>query len=147
MRSRRPRHTAHGTSQPLTGTATGTTTLNLTTGAATSDGTGHLSPLGAETVHDELTLTLTGASTYTYTGTRAFMLANGDKLFSAITGSGTFTSTTAKNTETDTITGGTGGLAGAKGTYTDTSSLVVVSATATSQKSRFTAALKGQISY
>jgi hypothetical protein len=34
--------------------------------------------------------------------------ANGDKLFSAITGKGTLTRTTAHSTETDAITGGTG---------------------------------------
>ena len=43
---------AHGADRPLTGTGTGTTTLNLLTRAAASDGTGHLSHLGAETVHD-----------------------------------------------------------------------------------------------
>ena len=48
------------------------------------------------------------------------MAANGDKVFSAITGKGTFTRTTAHSTETDTITGGTGRFAGASGTYTDT---------------------------
>jgi hypothetical protein len=35
---------AHGTARPLAGTGTGTTTLNLLTGAATADFTGHLSP-------------------------------------------------------------------------------------------------------
>ena len=40
------------------------------------------------------------------------MAANGDKLFSAITGKGTLTRATAKSTETDTITGGTGRFAG-----------------------------------
>ena len=95
-------------------------TLNLTTGAATSGFTGHLSPLGADTGYDNLAFTLTGPSTFTYTGTRTFVAANGDKLFSAITGKGTFTSTAAHSTETDTITGGTGRFAGASGTYTDT---------------------------
>lgn len=75
------------------------------------------------------------------------MAANGDKLFSAITGKGTFTRTTAHSTETDTITGGTGRFAGARGTLTDTISSVVVSATATSQTSHFTAAARGQIRY
>ena len=37
---------ARGTVRPFTGTGTGTLTLNLTTGAATADFTGHLSPLG-----------------------------------------------------------------------------------------------------
>ena len=137
----------HGTARPLTGTGTGTTTINLTTGAATSDFTGHLSSLGAESGYDNLTFTLTGPSTYSYTGTRTFVAANGDKLFSAITGKGTLTRTTAKSTETDTITGGTGRFAGASGTYTDTVSSVVVSATSTSQTSRLTAAVQGQIRY
>ena len=138
---------AHGTARPLTGTGTGTMTLNLATGAATADFTGHLSPLGAETGHDNLTVTLTGPDTFTYTGTRIFVAANGDKLFSAITGTGTFTRTTARSTETDTITGGTGRFARASGTYTDTISSVVVSATSTSQTSRVTAAAQGQIRY
>jgi len=135
------------TARPLSGTGTGTLTLNLATGAATGDFTGHLSPLGAETGHDNLQFTLTGASTYTYTGTRTFVAANGDKLFSNITGKGTFTSTTGRSTEADTITGGTGRFAGATGTYTDTISSVVISTTATTQVSRITAAAHGQIRY
>ncbi len=140
----------HGTVRPVTGTGagtgTGTMTLSLVTGVATDDFTGHLSPLGAGTGHDNLTFTPTGASTFSYTGTRTFVAANGDKLFSAITGKGTFTRTTAHSTETDTITGGTGRFAGASGTLTDTISSVV-SATATSQTSHFTAAARGQIRY
>ena len=142
-----PAPAAHVTARPLTGVGAGTMTLNLATGAATAEFTGHLSPLGAETGHDDLAFTLTGASTFTYTGTRIFVAANGDKLFSAITGTGTFTRTTAHSTETDTITGGTGRFARASGTYTDTISSVVVSATATSQTSRVTAAAQGQIRY
>jgi hypothetical protein len=138
---------AHGTARPLTGTGAGTTTLDLLTGAATADFTGHLSPLGAETGYDNDTFTLTGPGTFTYTGTRTFVAADGDKLFSAITGKGTFTRTTAHSTETDTITGGTGRFAGASGTYTDVISSVVVSATATSQTSRFTAVAHGQVRY
>jgi hypothetical protein len=138
---------AHGTAQPLTGTGTGTMTLNLTTGAATAYFSGHLSPLGAETGYDNLTFTLTGPSTFSYTGTRTFVAANGGKVFSAITGKGTLTRTTAKSTETDTITGGTGRFAGASGTYTETVSSVVVSATSTSQTSRVTGAARGQIRY
>lgn len=138
---------AHGTVRPLTGTGTGTMTLNLTTGAATSGFTGHLSPLGADTGYDNLAFTLTGPSTFTYTGTRTFVAANGDKLFSAITGKGTFTSTAAHSTETDTITGGTGRFAGASGTYTDTISNLVISATSASQTSHVTAVARGQIRY
>ena len=138
---------AHGPVRPFTGTGTGTMTLNLLTGAATSDFTGHLSILGADAGYDDLTFTLTGPSTFTYTGTRTFVAANGDKVLSAITGKGTFTPTTAKSTETDTITGGTGRFAGASGTYTDTISTVVVSVTSTSQTSRVTAVAEGQIRY
>lgn len=138
---------AHGAVRPLNGTGTGTATLSLATGAETADFSGHLSPLGAETGYDQGTLTLTGASTFTYTGTRTFMPANGDKLFSAISGKGTFTRTTAKATETDTITGGTGRFAGASGTYTDTISFVVVSVTGSVQTSHVTAVTHGQIRY
>jgi hypothetical protein len=138
---------AHGAVRPLTGTGTGTGTLNLTTGAATADFSGHLSPLGAETGYDNLTVTVTGASTFTYTGTRTFVAANGDKVFSDITGKGTLTRTAAHSTETDTITGGTGRFAGASGTYTDTISSVVVSSNGTWQTSRVTAAAHGQIRY
>ena len=78
---------------------TGTMTLSLVTEVATADFTGHLPP-GAGTGHDNLTFTPTGASTFSYTGTGTFVAANGDKLFSAITGKGTFTRTTAHSTET-----------------------------------------------
>jgi hypothetical protein len=141
---------AHGTNLPLTGTATGTTTLTFiapSIAEATSGFTGHLSHLGAETGQDELTITATSASTFTYAGTRTFVAANGDEVFSAITGSGTFTSTTAQSTENDTITGGTGRFAGASGVYADTVSFIVVSATATTETLRFSVVTQGQISY
>jgi hypothetical protein len=141
---------AHGTNRPLTGTATGSTTLTFIAPGvadATSGFTGHLSHLGAETGQDELTIIATSASTFAYTGTRTFVAANGDEVFSAITGSGTFTPTTAQSTEKDTITGGTGRFAGASGTYTDTVSFIVVSASATSETLRFAVVTQGQISY
>lgn len=138
---------AHGTVRPLDGTGTGTGTLNLLTGAASADFSGYLSPLGAETGYDQDTFTVTGASTFSYTGTRTFVAANGDKLFSAISGKGTFTRTAAKTTETDTITGGTGRFAGASGTYTDTISFIVVSVSGSTQTSHFTAVAHGQIRY
>ena len=92
-------------------------------------------------------MTPTGPGTFTYTGTRTFVAANGDEVFSAITGRGTFTRTTAHTTETDTITGGTGRLAGASGTHRDTASFVVGSVTGPVETSRFTAAVQGQIRY
>ena len=138
---------AHGTARPLAGTGTGTMTLNLLTGAATADFTGHLAPLGADTGHDNLTFTVTGPSTFSYTGTRTFVAANGDKVFSAVTGTGTLSRTTAKSNETDTITGGTGRFAGATGTYEDTISSVLISSTTGWQTSRVSATAHGQIRY
>jgi hypothetical protein len=138
---------AHGTALPLSGTSTGTTTLNLLTGVATSKFSSNLSSLGTGSGYNNLTFTFTGASTFGYTGTRTFLAADGDKLFSAISGMGTYTRTTAKSTETDTITGGTGAFARASGTYTNTISSAVISATSTSQISHFTAVIQGQIRY
>src|SRR5271165_4179710 len=80
------------TATPYSGTVTGTLTLNTATGAATSDWTSHFSSLGAGTGHDNVTFTITGASTFSYTGTRTFVATNGNKLFSAVKGSGTITS-------------------------------------------------------
>ena len=138
---------AHGTDRPLTGTNTGTGTLNLDTGAQTVDFSGQLSHLGADAGQADLTITFTSDSTFTYTGTRTFVAANGDEVFSAVMGSGTSTPPTAESTETDTITGGTGRFAGATGTYTNTVSSVIVSVTDTTVTTRVTAAVQGQISY
>lgn len=138
---------ANGTSRPLTGTATGTSTVNLLTGATTVDATGHLSHLGAVTGHFDLTTIPTSTNTFTAAGTGTDVAANGDKLFLSLTAAGTFTPTTAEATNKLTITGGTGRFAGASGMSTETVSLVVVSVTATSQTSRFTATFEGQISY
>jgi hydroxyethylthiazole kinase-like sugar kinase family protein len=138
---------AHGEERPLTGTATGTSTLNFVTGTSTADITGHLSHLGAANGQETLTVTLTSATTFTYTGTRTLVAANGDKVFSTVTGSGTFSPSNAQSTDTGTITGGTGRFAEATGTYTGSVSFVTVSANPTSETSRFTATLTGQISY
>jgi hypothetical protein len=138
---------ANGTDRPLAGTASGTTTLTLATLAATAEGTGHIVHLGAFTGHFAAVFTITGASTFTYTGTGTEVAANGDELFLTLAGSGTSTPAGSESTETDTITGGTGRFAGASGMYTETISSVIVSVTATTETSRFTAALQGQISY
>ena len=138
---------AHGTDRPLTGTNTGTGTLNLDTGAQTVNFSGQLSHLGADIGHADLTITFTSDSTFTYTGTRTFVAANGDEVFSAVTGSGTSTPPSSESTETDTITGGTGRFARATGTYTNTVSSVVVSVIGPIVTTRVTAVVQGQISY
>jgi hypothetical protein len=134
---------AQGTARPLTGTGTGTITINLATGAATADGTGNISHLGAFSGHVDLMFTFTGAS-FTYTGTGTDVAANGDKLFFSVEASGTIGST---DTETDTITGGTGRFAGASGAFTETVVLAPISVTPTTVTNRITIALNGQISY
>ena len=138
---------ANGTDRPLTGTNTGTGTLNLDTGAQTVNFSGQLSHLGADSGHADLTITFTSDSTFTYTGTRPFVAANGDEVFSAVMGSGTSAPPTGESTETDTITGGTGRFAGATGTYTNTVSSVVVSVIGPIVTTRVTAVVQGQISY
>jgi hydroxyethylthiazole kinase-like sugar kinase family protein len=120
----------------------------LVTGAATSSFTGHVCPLGAITGADVVTFTVTGPTTFTYAGTDTLVAANGNEVFSTLTGSGTFTSsTTTQSTQVNTITGGTGRYADASGTFTETISSVVVSVTATSETTDNAATFNGQISY
>ena len=122
--------------------------LDLLTGTATASFSGHLSPPGSRhRPRQPGRHSFTGATTFSYTGTRTFVAATGAKVFSNITGKGTLTRTGGKTTETDTITGGTGRFAGASGTYTDTIKTVVVSSAAGWQTSRVTAAAHGQIRY
>jgi hypothetical protein len=139
---------AHGTDLPLKGTSTGSLTASFATGAATSSFTGHLSHLGAITGGDVETLTATGPTTFTYTGTDALVAANGDELFSTFSGSGIFTSaTTTQSTQVNTITGGTGRFADASGTFAITISSVIVSIGATSETIDNTDTYNGRISY
>ena len=79
---------AKGTDHPLRGTSAGTLTASLVTGAATSSFTGHVCPLGAITGGDVVTFTVTGPTTFTYTGTDTLLAANGNEVFSTLTGSG-----------------------------------------------------------
>ena len=135
---------------PFTGTGTGTFTLNITTGMGTTVGTAHFSPLGTATDHETDTFTLTSptATTFTVTGKRTFLFVNGSKLFASFTGPGEFTSaTTAKSTETGSITGGTGQFVGARGTFTGTVTAVATSKTATTEVSRVSITSQGHINY
>ena len=137
-----------GTDRPLKGSSTGSLTVSLATGAATSSFTGNISHLGAITGGDIATLTATGPATFTYAGTDILEAANGDELFSTFTGSGVFTSaTTIQSTQANTITGGTGRFADASGTFTITISSVIVSISATSETTDNTDTFNGQISY
>ncbi len=137
---------AHGTYRPLKGTVSNTTTVSLVTGAATSVESGHLSHLGAFTGTGELTFTLTGLNAFSFMGTGTLVAANGDELFTATVGLGTF-GPPIETTGVTTITGGTGRFAGAAGMYTATSSPTVVSITATTETTHATSTWTGQISY
>ncbi len=53
--------TTNGTDRPLSGRATGTNTVDLLTGTATNESSGHLSHLGAVTGSGVQTITLTGS--------------------------------------------------------------------------------------
>ena len=139
---------AKGTDRPLQGTTTGSLTVSLPSGAATSSFTGNFAHLGATTGGDVATITLTSPATFTYTGTDTLVAANGDEVFSTFTGSGVFTSaTTIESTQVNTITGGTGRFADASGTFAVTISSVVVSSSATSDTTDNTDTWNGQISY
>jgi autotransporter adhesin len=139
---------AKGTDRPLKGTSTGTNTVNLVTGAATNESSGHLSHLGAVTGTGVQTITLTGPNTFSFTGAGTTVAANGNKLFATTSGTGTLTSTgSAMATTVNTITGGTGRFAGASGTFTVTSVSTLVSIVGSIETFAFTSTTTGQISY
>jgi hypothetical protein len=135
---------AGGVDRPLRGTESGTTTLNLGTGAATAEFTGYLSHLGAFIGHSNVTVTFTGPSSFSAVGTGTLVAANGDELLFNVIWAGTFTSTTIETTVVRTITGGTGRFAGATGTMTAMLSSTYSAATAVSHD---TGTTEGVISY
>ena len=136
------------TGRPLKGASTGTNTVNLFTGGATNESSGHLSHLGRVTGNGVQTITLTGGNTFSFTGAGTTVAPNGDKLFATTSGTGTLTSMgPATATTVNTITGGTGRFAGASGTFTVTSVSVPVSTVGSIETFAFTSTTKGQITY
>ena len=138
----------NGTDRPLKGTLTVTTTINLVTGAATNVSSGQLSLLGAVTGSSNEQFALMGANGFSWTGTGRVVAANGDQLFEAISGAGTF-GPPMQSTRVDTVTGGTGRFADASGTFTYTSvpgsgSVSIVGSTETVT---LTSTINGAISY
>jgi hypothetical protein len=57
---------------------------------------------------------------FTVTGTETVIVANGDQLFGSVTGKAVNNSGATSGMDVVTITGGTGGFAGASGSYTET---------------------------
>ena len=115
-----------GTDRPLKGKTSGTTTLDIATGAGTSQGTGTFSHLGKSTYTLNSTSVPTGPTTFAVTGTGTVVAANGDQVFATFTGTATVPSLVpavgdiGQTTLVFTITGGTGRFSDASGTATAT---------------------------
>jgi hypothetical protein len=136
---------ANGTDRPLKGRSVSTTTIDIATGAGTSDGTSQLSHCGRTTFHNDFTFALTGPDTFTLVGTDTEVCANGDQLFSTFTITGTLS--TGEFTGVFTGTGGTGRFADASGTFTIAGQSTIVSMVGTIITSRDTNTIDGLISY
>jgi hypothetical protein len=132
--------------RPLKGRSTGINTVNLQTGAATYESSGHLSHLGAVTGTGVQTIVFTGPNTLRFTGTGITVAANGDELFATISGTGAVSSSAAVTTQ-NTITGGTGRFAGATGAFTVTSVSKPISSVGPIVTFDFTSTTDGYISY
>jgi hypothetical protein len=132
--------------RPLEGTSTGTNTVNLQTLAGTYESSGHLSHFGMVTGHGVQQITVTGPNTISLTGSGVTMAANGDELFATTSGTGTITPTAAVTT-LNTITGGTGRFADARGTFTVTSVSKPISTVGSIETFAFTSTTEGHIDY
>jgi hypothetical protein len=133
--------------RPLKGTSTGTNAVNLSTGAATNESSGHLSHFGAVTGNGVQTITLTGPNTLSFTGSGVTIAANGDELFATTSGTGALTTGVATATTRNTITGGTGRFAHATGTFVVTSRSTPISVVGSIETFAFTSTTNGEISY
>lgn len=130
-----------GTNRPWKGHVSGSSVVNLSTGALTQDLKGQESHLGRVTVHNTGMVMATGPTTFTVTGTGVATAANGAELFTSFTASGTVDA--AGNTlghTVITVTGGTGRFAHASGTATG-------SFAGSTVKSTITNSFTGTISY
>ena len=137
---------ANGTDRPLRGTTTSTTTLNLVTGTGASVSSGQLSLLGAVTNTQNAQFALVGANGFSFTGTETWFAANGDQLFTAVSGAGTL-GPPIQSTIINTITGGTGRFADAGGTFTSMATSTSVSIVGSTETVISTLTFEGSISY
>ena len=143
-----------GTDRPIEGSGSATSTFDFGRFPipATDVGTAHFSHLGKSTYISHYTVTFSSATAFTVAGTATTVAANGDMLFTALTGTGTLGGVfgVGQTTETalvSTITGGTGRFADASGTMTGPASSVVQSIAGTIGTSSQTFTAKGTISY
>ena len=137
---------AKGTDRPLKGTTTSTATVSLITGVGTIVSSGHLSHLGAVTGSSDQQFALVGPNGFSFTGTGTTVAANGDELFTTVSGMGTL-GPPVQSTGVNTITGGTGRFADASGTYTTTNVSTSVSIVGSIETVTSTVTIKGTISY
>jgi hypothetical protein len=143
-----------GTDRPVTGVASGTTTLSLATSpfSGTTEGTALISELGKTSYSSNFTFVITGTTTFNITGTETFVAASGDMLFTSFTGTGTSNGPfapgqTSETTATYTVTGGTGRFDDASGTLTATVLQEIVSVVGANATATHTGTLEGTISY
>ena len=114
-----------GTNLPVKGTVKGTITADASTFTGMTQAAGQLSLLGAAAVSEPFRFKVTGftgsVAQYDAAGTTTIVATNGDKLFGAVTGSGSNNVVTGDGSGTNTvvITGGTGRFAYAIGTLTE----------------------------
>ena len=116
---------ASGTNFRLNGKSRGVASVDTSTNPSplTFSSTGHLSHLGAFVAVGNELFTPLGAPPvipYSITGTETVVARNGDELFGSVTGTGVNKSGATRGTNVVTVTGGTGTLAGATGSYTET---------------------------
>jgi hypothetical protein len=137
---------AKGTDRPLTGTLTSTTTVSLITLTGTIVSSGDLSHFGAVTDSQDAQFALVGPNGFGWTGTETIVAANGDKLFTTVSGAGTL-GPPIQSTAVHTITGGTGRFADASGTFTTTATSTSVSIVGSVETVTSPIAAKGTISY
>ena len=99
---------------PFRGTLEATETVNGTLHNLV--GTGHATHLGRFTLTSSFDVTPGVPPTATALGTATWTAANGDEIFTAVTGLGIVTFPTVTTTETHEVTGGTGRFADVSGT-------------------------------
>ncbi len=137
-----------GTDRPIKDDETGTSVLNLLTGAFVADTTGVESHLGRVASHQEGVVTTTGPTTFTVTGSEIKVAANGDELFETFSGSGTLDAAgVATGPVVVTYTGGTGRFVTASGSATGQFSQVPISTAGTTATFATSVSLSGTISY
>lgn len=139
-----------GGNLPLNGKSRGVASIDTSTSPSpvSFSSTGRLSHLGAFVALGNDLLTPLGASPavpYSITGTETVVTTNGDDLFGSVTGSGVNKAGATRGTNVVTITGGTGALAGATGSYTETYTGRVFGQVGSSQVGPLTTIIRGHL--